>query len=236
MSRSRSILRSPARRRASKQGVALLALLAPFAFGSCVADSVSLRITCNIAPEADCRYQSAGDCKAYGFLNLSVWINYFATLRVANGLKPRNSDVPPQSEPNGIQIYELEVEVSNSAGKKLSFGNGVPNPYTVPASGFIEPSEDGLVSANLIPASYVRRLIDMANGRTTPNQVRLDVIARGKTSGGVSVESASWNWAVDLLNVSLNEPDNLCAISDDNVCEFGQDQSSATCSPATVPE
>ena len=237
MSRSRSILRSPARGRASTQGAALLALLAPFAFGSCVADSVSLRITCNVVPEGDCTYQVSGLCLLGGTINLAVWRNYHATLKLQNGLKPRNSDVPPKSEPNGIQIYELEVEVFNSAGKKLSFGSNIPNPYTVPATGFIEPGEEGLVGANLLPASYVKRLIDMnANTGNVPNQVRLSVIARGKTSGDVDVETAPWNWAIELLRGSPDYNAGQCVAVEEDVCTLGQDTDSFACDPRTVPE
>jgi hypothetical protein len=237
MSRSRSKLGAlslnPAYSpRASMQGAALLALLTPLAFGSCVADSVSLRITCNVVPEGDCTYQESGNCQAKGALNLAVPRSYSAVLRVSNGLKPRNSDVPPQSEPNGIQMYELEVELSDSAGKKISFGSGVPNPYTVPSSGFIEPSEDGLIGGDLIPSSYVKRIASLASKGL--NQVRLSVIARGKTSGDVEVETGTWNWAIELGAFSVTEAEGMCVAREEDVCQLGQDSDFASCNPATV--
>lgn len=206
-----------------------LALLAPLVFGSCVADSVSIRILCNVEPETDCTYQVSGLCKLGGALNLSVGRGYFATLRVANGLKPRNSDVPPQSEPNGIQVNEMEVEVLNSAGKRISFGANVPNPYTVSATGFIDPSEEQVVGVTLIPVPYVRRLATMSGVSGT--QIRLSVTARGKTAGDVDVESGEWGWTIDVYNTDL--AGGQCVISDDEVCLWGQDSFVGSCSPGT---
>lgn len=242
MSRSRSILRSPAlrssyQRRASLRGAALLALFAPIAFGSCAADSVSLRITCNVAPEGDCTYQASGLCQSDGALNVSYARNYWATLRVSNGLKPRDRDVPVQSEPNGVLVYELEIELADSSGKKISFGSGVPNPYTVPATGFVEPGEDGLVGATLIPVAYVRRIISMSNN-SGMSQVRLNVLARGRSSGDVEVESGNWNWTVELYanNLDWRADARSCTTTEEDVCTLGQDQFVAVCDPNTVDE
>lgn len=242
MSRSRSKLRSSAQtpsseRRASLRGAALLGLLAPLTLASCAADSVSLRITCNVVPEGDCTYQVSGLCQADGALNLAIARNYWAMLRVTNGLKPRDRDVPVQSEPNGVLVSELEVELADSAGKRISFERGVPNPYTVPANGFVEPGEEGLVGANLIPLSYVRRIAMLAT-RSGLSQVRLNVLARGRSSGDVEVESGNWNWTVDLFVRNLDASGDLvsCIATEDEVCTLGQDGFASTCDPATVPE
>jgi hypothetical protein len=214
------------------EAAALLALLAPLALGSCVSDSVSLRITCNVAPESDCTYTTGGLCQLRGALNLSLPGNYTAVLRLTNGLKPRSSEIPPKSEPNGVEINELEIEITDSSGRKPNLGANVPNPFTVPANGFIEPGEDGLVGATLIPASYVARIAAQQNTSRQLGQARLSVIARGRTSGDVELESAPWNWTVELYNVNVSSAAGECVQVEDEICAWGQDRHVGTCNPA----
>ena len=224
----------------STQGVALLALLAPFALGSCVADSVSLRITCNVAPEDDCTYEEGADCYGNGELNVNEGDppnvvgaqSYRAVLRVVNGLKPREREVPPLSETNGIQIYQFEVRIKDSAGETLSL-SGLPNPYTVPASGFIEPDEEGLVGSDLIPNAYIGALRTLHGGRTQTT-INLSVIARGKTSGDVEVESAGWPWFINIRSVNPNASAPQCIPVEESVCTMGQDRYVFACDPRTV--
>jgi hypothetical protein len=223
----------------STQGVALLALLAPFALGSCVDDSVSLRITCNVSPEDDCKYTSGGDCYVNGELNVNAGDpnamaaqSYRAVLRVVNGLKPRNREVPPLSETNGIQIYQFEVRIKDSAGQTLSL-SGLPNPYTVPASGFIDPTDEGLVGSDLIPNAYIGALRTL-HGTRTQTTINLSVIARGKTSGDVEVESAAWPWYINIRSVNPNASGGQCVAVEDSVCTLGQDAFVFACDPRTV--
>jgi hypothetical protein len=225
----------------STQGVALLALLAPFTLGSCVADSVSLRITCDVAPEDDCTYEEGADCYVNGELNVHpgdmvsmAAQNYKAVLRVVNGLKPRDREVPPLSETNGIQIYQFEVRIKDSAGETLSL-SGLPNPYTVPASGFIEPADEGLVGSDLIPNAYITPL-RMLHGNRAQTTINLDVIARGKTSGDVEVESAAWPWFINIRSVNPNAGVSTvqCIPVEESVCTMGQDRYVFACDPRTV--
>jgi len=218
----------------STQGVALLALLAPFAIGGCVDDSVSLRITCNVAPEDDCTFTTGGECLVNGTLNvhMSGAQSYRAVLRVVNGLKPRNREVPPLSETNGIQIYQFEVRIKDSAGETLSLGD-LPNPYTVPASGFIEPTDEGLVGGDIIPNAYIRQLRTV-HGMNAQTTVNLSVIARGKTSGDVDVESAGWPWYINLRAIDTNAANGQCVAVEDVVCRIGQDGNASVCDPRTV--
>ena len=215
----------------STQGVALLALLAPAALGSCVADSVSLRITCNVAPESDCKYTEGGDCYVNGELNVESADGYSAVLRVSNGLKPRDREVPPQSEPNGVQIFQLEVHIKDSAGATLSLG-GRPNPYTVPASGFIEPNDEGLVGGELLPNAYIAALRDVHGGdRDDVKTINLSVLARGKTSGDVEVESGAWPWFINVRAIDPRPGMGECFEPEDAICGLGQDAFLYACDP-----
>lgn len=208
---------------------ALFALLAPTALGSCVDDSVSLRITCNMAPSDDCEYAEGNECWVSGRLNLAIASSYRAVLRVTNGLKSREREVPPLSETNGIQIYQLEIEVKDTAGNKIGFGRN-PNPFTVPASGFIEPNSEGWVGGELLPSTYVKELVTLhTSGKV--NTLSLSVLARGKTSGDVEVESGKWPWYISLASASSDPIKRECRPSEDDVCAWGQDGDAFVCAP-----
>lgn len=223
----------------STQGMALLALLAPIALGSCVADSVSMRITCNVAPEGDCSSTVGGLCYLGGGLNTSLGFSYFAVLRVTNGLKPRARDVPPQSEPNGVTINQLEIEVTDSAGNKPKFPSSLPNPFTVQATGYAPPGEDALVGAELLPSAYVVALSTL-DARGSLGSLRLSIIARGETSGKVDVESGEWPWNIALRRVNVTPGEgtgsSACLPFEDDVCRLGQDEWTYACNPALVDQ
>ena len=217
------------------KGALLLALLAPSTLGSCAADSVSLRVTCNVAPEADCTYTEGGLCQSQGMLNLGAGTgSYFAMLKATSGLKPRKRDVPPQSEPNGLEVNEVEVHVTDSAGREPDFPPSLPNPFTVPANGFAEPDGDALVGVDLLPAAYVGQIkVLRANGAAL-GSVQLSIILRAKTSGGENVESGGWHWTVKIIDKSTDPARLQCEVFEDKVCVLGQDGASYASDPALV--
>jgi hypothetical protein len=218
----------------SMMGAALCALAAPLVLGSCVADSVSLRVSCSIVPEDDCTYTEGGACYLDGRMNLtSINDRYHAVLLVSNGLKPRARDVPPQSEPNGVIVNEVEVLITDSAGRKPAFPGSLPNPFTVQATGEVKPGEDGIVGAELLPRPYIGALRTLS---TTVRSVRLSVIARGKTWGGVEVESGAWPWTVQLVAVNEDPMNEQCISYMDDVCSPGQDRWAYACDPALVED
>lgn len=215
----------------SSGGMAALSALLPLVLGSCVEDSVSLRITCSLVPDADCTYDTGGSCYLGGTINVAqgAVTSYYAVLRVTNGLKSRAGDIPPQSEPNGVTIKQLEIEVTDSAGNKPDFPSSLPNPFTVQATGYADPGESAPVGAELLPAAYIGALKKLySTGKLT--SVRLSVIARGKTDGSHSVESAGWPWNVQI--VSIDPAGDRCQTVEDTVCALGQDQWAAACDPA----
>jgi hypothetical protein len=245
MSRSRSVDRD-ARGRAHARGsvralklggVALLAALAPVTLGGCTADSVSLRITCNVVPEGDCTYTEGGLCLLQGTLNLGAGTgSYSSVLRVTNGLKSRESDIPPQSEPNGVQITELEIHLTDSAGREPTFARSLPNPYTVPATGTAEPGDEALVGAELLPSAYIAQIAALQRTSRALGSIRLSIIARGTSWGEVEVESGEWRWNIRLVDYSIDPADGQCIPFEDEVCGVGQDGAAFACNPALVTE
>jgi hypothetical protein len=221
------------------KGAALLALSAPFVLGSCIADSVSLRISCTLVPEDDCKFTESGSCYLDGELNLGSSVNdrYHSVLLVSNGLKTRARDVPPQSEPNGVTVNQLEIEVTDSAGRKPNLPGSLPNPFTVQATGDVKPGADAPVGAELLPRPYFLALKSLNNTSKGLGSVRLSIILRGKTWGGVEVESAPWPWSVQLVSVDdqYNPETGECVVYKDQICALGQDKWAYSCNPASVP-
>lgn len=212
-------------------GALLLALSSPL-LGSCVADSVSLRVSCILSPETDCTYMESSACYLYGRMNLgSTRERYKAVLRVSNGLKSRARDVPPQSEPNGVTVREVEVEITDSAGRKPALSGGLPNPFTVQATGDVEPGEDAPVGGELLPAPYFRALKALSSSGRALSSVQLSIIVRGKTWGDVEVESASFPWNIELVTASERPENQECVVFDDDVCTLGQDKWGFACNP-----
>jgi hypothetical protein len=214
-------------------GALLLSL--PLMLGSCIADSVSLRISCNVVPNDECVYEVGSACYLAGALNVRSPRNrYDAVLRVANGLKPREREVPPQAEPNGVTVRELEIEITDSAGRKPTFPKALPNPFTVQATGDVDPNEDGVVGAELLPPPYVSALRgDGSEPRFA--SVRLSIIARGVTWGGVEVESAPWPWSIRLFALDVTPGNGECVDPEpgtaSEICTFGQDEWAGSCVP-----
>jgi hypothetical protein len=217
----------------SMKGALLLSL--PLTLGSCIADSVSLRISCNLVPDDECLYEPGNACYLAGALNLQGRTRYDAVLRVANGLKPRERDVPPRSEPNGVVVKELEIEITDSAGRRPSFARSLPNPFTVQATGDVEPGEDGVVGAELLPPPYVSALADLERNMRGLASLRLSIIVRGVTWGGVEVESAPWPWSIRLAALETTPGSPECvdpeAGTASEICTFGQDQWAGSCVP-----
>lgn len=217
----------------SMKGALLLSL--PLTLGSCVADSVSLRISCNIAPDDECVYAEGNTCYLDGSLNLTGRNRYHAVLLVANGLKSRERDVPPQAEPNGVTVKELEIEITDSAGRKPTFARSLPNPFTVQATGNVDPGEEAPVGAELLPPPYVAALADLERNMRGLASVRLSIIARGETWGGVEVESAPWPWSIRLAALDITPGSGDCVDPEpgtaSEICTFGQDEWAGACVP-----
>ena len=210
--------------------------------GSCAADSVSLYVVCNAVPEDNCSVTPDGDlCYAQGVLNLEYLADpqvnegYTAALRVQSGLKPRTTEVPVQSEPNGMQVYEVEVEILDRAGNKPPLGVDLPNPYSVAVSSqHTLPGAVGLVGVELISPVYVQRLYDLEESGAGLGRLQLRVILRGRTDGQVEVESAPWNWVVDLVRINLRDTAR-CVETDEVICGLGQDLAANICIPQDAP-
>lgn len=200
------------------------ALAASVGWAGCVDDSVSLRVDCAILPEPDesgCLYNPGGECLLEGRLNVRSASTYQGVIRVVSSLKPRQSDIPVQAETNNITIEEFEVEVLYTSGARVSFGNNLPNPFTIATSGFVPVGGVGVASGTLLPTPYVAQIAQQEVSSEPIGEIILSVRVRGRTQGDVEVETAPWRWPIRLY--ALDPNGSQCQIFDDGVCNIGQD-------------
>ncbi len=194
------------RRRSMKFGLLAVGLVAPIAATACTADGVALHIECNIAPDVSdegCIWDPSSDaCVFNGQLNVRAATSYVAGFRVASGLKPRASTSPPRAEPNGIQLSEAEIELRTPGGAPLD-PEGLDNPYTLVAAGYVPPEGTGLMQIELLPPAYVSFLRELELDSDNPlGQVVASVTIRGVTDGQTKVETAPFYWPIRLVDTS----------------------------------
>jgi hypothetical protein len=206
--------------------------------GGCADDGVSMHVICPIAPEIEddaCVYEAEGEtCVGEGVMNLGATLTYRLNLRVESGLQPRARTVPPQGEPNGVQLRSARIELRDASGGPFAFpadgeGNAIRNPFTVPASGYVEPEGLNSISVTAIDAQRARHLLHPKTGALLFEQIVLSVKVEGVTNGGEDVSSGEFIWPVRLLKVSANPADSKCRTRAYCAGALGQDSFADAC-------
>jgi hypothetical protein len=101
-----------------------------------------------------------------------------------------------------VNVVRAEVELRDVNGAPFLLG-ALPNPFTVPATGFI-PSSDGtsagvgLGDVEVVPPAYGEELRAIGTG-TIVAAVRV----LGVTAGGADVESSEFIWPIDICTGCL---------------------------------
>jgi hypothetical protein len=196
----------------------------------CVEDGVSMHVICSIFPDVDengCTWSPDGElCVAEGVLNVRSAANYRMALRVESGLKARSRDVPPQGEPNGVQITSATVELRTSDGARLGLASTIDNPYDALATGYLPPNGVNFTTIVVIPNEIVQRLQTAVDPRTQVliTQVVAAIKLKGVTNGGLNVESSDFLWPIRLSRTSPAKAEGLCD-EFENACTslIGQD-------------
>jgi hypothetical protein len=208
----------------------------------CVDDGVSMHVICSILPEVDengCTWAADGElCVAEGVLNVRSAANYRMALRVESGLKARSREVPPQGEPNGVQITSATVELRSADGARLAFvandagtpakdamGKDVTNPYRALATGYLPPNGVNFTTIVVIPHEMIVRL--------DPNaftQIVASIKLNGVTNGGLDVESSEFLWPIRLTATSPVKMEGQCGVYEMSCSSLiGQDQFANIC-------
>jgi hypothetical protein len=217
---------------------AALCALACALTGSCVDDSVSVRIDCVVPPSAECTYSPTGDvCNLGGTLNVAADSSYRLGLRVVNGLRARARTSPPLAEPNGFNVEGVDVRILAPSGASYDF-EALPNPFFVPATGWAAPGGGKTVAGAIaVPKDYIAVLArNESNSRKKVGSLLLELSVRATTDGSVSVDSDAITFPVELVEKSIDYSDGQCGVAEGTVCLLGQDENAFACDPRTVPE
>ncbi len=208
----------------------------------CADDGVSLHVICPIFPtvqDSVCTFDPAGEgCVAEGVMNIAVTDHYSMELRVESGLKAHTSDVPVRGETNGLQIRSAEVEIRYTSGDRIGFippdahpeWGSLPNPFTVPASGYLAPLGRDAVALTVIDQDYgkwLKQTKDDGMGNIAPlePEIMVSIKMKGVTNGNVAVEGGEYIWPIRLTY----EKAESCVKVDYCAGMLGQDFSANAC-------
>jgi hypothetical protein len=154
--------------------------------------------------------------------------SYRAVLAVGNQLVERGDEDTLKPESNRIQFYEVEAEVFNFAGTKLS-------EFTVPATGFADPSSGGnpgfgAVLATMVDIDAILQFFPLGDAEPLGQTIVSRVIVRGVTVGGTEVETAPWDFPIEVFaSGSCREPDNCEGEIPTTACFLGNDATDIDC-------
>ena len=204
--------------------------------GACAPGNSGLIITGVVAPNDSCVLDISNPNVSLGVLDTATTprVEYTLHPRLANqliNLGQSGTTGVPMADPNVMNLREAQVELRDVADQPLALP-GLPNPYTVPASGFIPSSDgttigEGIGTIQIIPPIYGEAMRDLAGSR-----IVAVVQAIGVTAGNAEVISPPFHWPIELCSGCLF----ACVMDDEGVaqcmpsCFAGQDD--LTISPA----
>ncbi len=125
-------------------------LCAALMLGGCAPGNTGLIIAGVVAPGSypTCTYDSANSQYLDGVIDIaSETVQYTMVPLFYNqliNLSNSGSSGPASADPNVMQVQSAQVELQDVTGATLSLP-GLPNPFTVPATGFV-PSSDGMTA------------------------------------------------------------------------------------------
>lgn len=185
-------------RRTVKQLCAAAVIATAALSSGCDDSNATVFVRGTVIPEGDgCTVDPNGDVLLRGLYNVEAGGSYTLFPIFSNQLRTRAGSVA--SDPNGVHIDSVEVELRDEGGLPLAF-DGLPNPFQVATSTFI-PSAAGTSASSagaaveVIPAVYSGQL-------PTAGTIIAALKAFGETNGRVNVESDEWTYPIELCGGS----------------------------------
>ena len=149
------------------------------------------------APECEAKPDPSGLFRTRGVLDVAFALRYDAVLLVGNQLERRGSREQVRTETSRVTIRGSEIRL-------LDTSEALIEEFTVPGSGFVDPSSGespgfGLVGTTLIPQSVAQQFDDLF---VNTGQAQATVIANvkvfGETLGGEDVESSELTYPITV--------------------------------------
>jgi hypothetical protein len=212
----------------------------------CAPGDPGVFVTAVTAPNDQCLYTIANATLQEGALDVSTpLVQYTLHVNYANqliNLGESGTMGPPRSDPNPVHVHTAEVELQDINGDALALD--VPNPFIVPATGFVPSSTGsmagvGLGTIQLIPQLVGESLRDDVGAGSDRMVILASFHAIGTTAGGAAIRMPEFVWPITLCNGCLTQ----CARDTDGLpvcrasCTPGQDQVEfipQICDPASM--
>jgi hypothetical protein len=149
-----------------------------------------------------------GDATAFvaptGFVDVGLATNYIIFPLIGNQLQARGDARQAKAESNRVVIQGAEVELVEPTGEKLALG--LDNPYTVIATGTIDPSAGadasyGWTEVEVMPPVFLeayRRTVLAPRGIGASRTVHARMRIFGKTLGNTEVETEVFTYPINV--------------------------------------
>jgi hypothetical protein len=172
---------------------------------SCADNNVTLfirQVQALIAPECIVNSDATALTSPAGFVDVGIAANFVLHPLIGNQLLIRGDNRTDRAEPNRVQIEGAEIELVEPSGAAIALG-GVNNPYTVIATGTIDPTAStdatyGVTQLEVLPpkviAEFRRQLAAKGIGATETINARITVF--GRTLGGTAVETGVFTYPI----------------------------------------
>ena len=194
----------------------LLAAAAAFTSASCARDDSSIFIRgVVVVTRTDCSFQVSltPTLQLQGSIDAAYAGEYRATLIVENQLVARGNPVTLKTETSGVQLYEAEVQVLDP-----SQGNGAITRYSVPITGFVDPSLSGSAGVGasevlMVDAATITKLAANVASTGIVQEVVSSVILKGRTLGGLEVHTQEFLYPISVFfNTTCTQPAGMACI------------------------
>jgi hypothetical protein len=162
------------------------------------------------APECTVTADATAFVASTGFVDVGLATNYVVFPLVGSQLLARGDARQSKAESNRVLIQGAEVELVEPTGDALSLsgldGGALPNPYTVLATGTIDPSASaeasyGVTEVEVMPPVFLeayRRQILAPRGIGTSRTVHARIRVFGKTLGNTDVETGIFTYPINV--------------------------------------
>jgi hypothetical protein len=180
---------------------------------SCVEDTSAVYAAAVVSPDDECIIADDAEIISLPSYDPRTGLGYVASIRVENQLINRQTDIA--ADPMGVHITDADVTLSAIDGSPLNIG--APNPFRIPATGYIPSSDDGTPSlglANLVP---IPPSIATSAAGAPGGVIVVEVVLIGHTTGTLDIETEPFTFAVYLQNLCTTVP------GDATTCRPGQD-------------
>jgi hypothetical protein len=222
----------------------LLTAVASVLPAACTNDDTSIFIRgCLTVPHDSCVFTASttADFTLQGSIDAAYAAagTYQCFALVENQMDPTGDPNTLMTETDGVQLYEAEVQVLNTANQVIQYvdnGQVTPAQFSVPVSGYIDPSTGGtaglgISDVTLIDAATLNALGALAIQQQLVQLVVASVVIKGRTLGGFDVHTNEFLFPIEVTSgtTCFVPAGSTCVgstITATTDCLLGQDESS----------